>query len=95
MNNRINAYQQTRLDHYQRVSSPAASTPAAAPQATKLASPAGRTPSATSPLSTDEQQMIQQYFPESPQLTLRLYGPNRNTQTLHPDALGSRLDVRG
>jgi hypothetical protein len=39
--------------------------------------------------------MIQQYFPESPQLTLRLYGPNRNTQTLHPDALGSRLDVRG
>jgi hypothetical protein len=95
MNNRINAYQQTRLDHYQRVSSPAASTPAAAPQATKPASPAGRTPSATSPLSTDEQQMIQQYFPESPQLTLRLYGPNRNAQTLHPDALGSRLDVRG
>lgn len=95
MTNRINAYQQARFTPSQRIAAPTAPQPTAPPQATRTASATGVAPQAASPLSTDEQQMIQQYFPESPQLALRLYGPNRTTRTLQPDALGSRLDVRG
>ena len=95
MTNRINAYQQAPFVPSQRVASPATPKPAAPPQSTRTATTTGSAPSAGSPLSMDEQQMIQQYFPESPQLELRLYGPNRNTRTLHPDVLGSRLDVSG
>ena len=46
-------------------------------------------------LTAQEQQMIEQTFPEKPELSMRLYGRSRGTQTLNPGALGSRLDVQG
>ena len=46
-------------------------------------------------LTAQEQQMIDQTFPEKPELSMRLYGRSRGTQTVNPGALGSRLDVQG
>jgi hypothetical protein len=39
--------------------------------------------------------MINQYFPPSEQITLRLYGPSSKPETLNPNAVGQRLDLRG
>jgi hypothetical protein len=39
--------------------------------------------------------MINQYFPPSEQMTLRLYGPGLKSETLNPNAVGQRLDLRG
>ncbi|GIV59766.1 MAG: hypothetical protein KatS3mg043_0855 [Rhodothermaceae bacterium] len=39
--------------------------------------------------------MIDREFPPRPTLTLRLYGPGQQGQTVNPAALGTRLDVRG
>ena len=46
-------------------------------------------------LSTAEQRMILRAFPENPDLSLRLYGPNRDAQTINPSAVGNQLDVQG
>ncbi len=46
-------------------------------------------------LSAPERQMISQQFPETPDLSMRLYGPSRTAETVRPDAVGSRLDVQG
>lgn len=46
-------------------------------------------------LTTAEQRMILREFPEDPDLSLRLYGPNRDAQTINPSALGNQLDVQG
>ncbi|MDX1532320.1 MAG: hypothetical protein R3362_12390 [Rhodothermales bacterium] len=45
-------------------------------------------------LTTAERTAIARYFPEQPQVTLRLYGPGRDVQTVRPDAVGGRLDLR-
>ena len=44
-------------------------------------------------LSTDEQQMIDRYFPPQPRLALRLYGPGSEAQAVNPIAVGGRLDL--
>lgn len=46
-------------------------------------------------LSSAERRMIRRTFPENPDLTLRLYGPNRDAQTINPGAVGKQLDVHG
>ena len=46
-------------------------------------------------LTEAEQLLIDQYFPPSPQMNLRLYGPGKSTKTINPNAVGSRLDLRG
>lgn len=46
-------------------------------------------------LSTAERRMILRAFPENPDLSLRLYGPNRDAQTINPGAVGNQLDVQG
>lgn len=46
-------------------------------------------------LSAAEQRMILRAFPEDPNLSLRLYGPNRDAQTVNPSAVGNQLDVQG
>lgn len=46
-------------------------------------------------LSTAEQQMIRREFPEKPEMTQRIYGANRQTQSMDAARLGRRLDVRG
>ncbi len=50
-------------------------------------------PAPASDLSVAEQQMIDRYFPPKPEMTLRLYGPSREAQTVSPNALGGRLDL--
>ena len=76
------------------------SRPTAAPGAPAAPAP---TPASTAPaasraadgLSASEQAMIDRYFPASPAMALRLYGPAGQAQTVTPPALGTRLDVRG
>ena len=46
-------------------------------------------------LSVDEQQMIYRYFPESPNLELRLYKQDMSTNKVTPGSVGSRVDLRG
>ncbi len=64
----------------------------AAPSASESASVQNASADA---LTAQEQQMIDKTFPEKPELSMRLYGRSRGTQTVNPDAVGSRLDVRG
>lgn len=52
-------------------------------------------PSALPGLSMDEQQMIYRYFPESPNLELRLYKQDMSTDKVIPGSVGSRVDIRG
>jgi hypothetical protein len=52
-------------------------------------------PAAPDGLSPSESQMIEKVFPESPAITLRLYGPGRSSTELNPASLGGRLDLRG
>ncbi len=42
-----------------------------------------------------EQQMVEQYFPTSEKMSLRLYGPDSDARDVSPGAVGSRLDIRG
>lgn len=51
--------------------------------------------SAPNDLSRAEQRMILRAFPENPDLSLRLYGPNRDAQTINPGAVGNQIDVQG
>ncbi len=46
-------------------------------------------------LSNAESRMIDRYFPESEEMTLRLYGPDQKAESVNPNAVGSRLDLRG
>lgn len=65
-------------------------SPAKMPEATPQAAQA-----AAEGLSAAEQQMIDRYFPASSDLSMRLYGPGRNEQTINPGAVGRHLDVSG
>ena len=56
---------------------------------------AAAAPSLGPDLSKAESRMINQYFPPSEQMTLRLYGPGLKSETLNPNAVGQRLDLRG
>jgi hypothetical protein len=55
----------------------------------------GASPRSSDSLSTAERRMILRAFPENPDLSLRLYGPNRDAQTINPSAVGNQLDVQG
>lgn len=46
-------------------------------------------------LSTDEQRMIYRYFPESPNLEVRIYKQDMSTNKVTPGSVGSRVDIRG
>lgn len=80
-------------------SRPQPSSPAqepAAPSAPESASESASMQNANADdLTVQERQMIEKTFPEKPELSMRLYGRSRGTQTVNPDAVGSRLDVRG
>ncbi len=52
-------------------------------------------PSYGADLSESESKMIHQNFPPTEQMTLRLYGPGSGTETVSPNGIGRRLDVRG
>lgn len=59
------------------------------------APPAAMEASLGDDLSKAETRMIRNYFPESEQMKLRLYGPNRQTESVNPNGVGQRLDLRG
>ena len=89
MNNRIGAYRPVSLPQQQveRKSAPSASPSAPTPKKPSSTPPEG--------LSPEEHRMIQQYFPESPGMKLRLYGPGKTDKVVNPHALGNRIDLRG
>lgn len=81
--NRISSYA-SPLDLYRQVSARQPGAPAQP----------GSTPQPDA-LSASEQQQIQRQFPESPALSMRLYGPQAGAHTVAPGALGTRLDLQG
>ena len=46
-------------------------------------------------LSAAERELIQREFPDNPKLSMELYGRDRNSETVNPDALGTQIDLRG
>ena len=46
-------------------------------------------------LSADELKMIHRYFPEVPNLELKLYKSDLSTDKVDPGSVGSRVDFRG
>ena len=76
------------------------SSPSAAEEAEKTSSSAepqdtSVQKTAESDLTTQEQQMIQERFPEDPELSMRLYGRGRGTETGGSNTVGGNLDVTG
>lgn len=77
------------------------------PQSTSSADEAGNAESSSEPqdtalqktaqsdLTTQEQQMIEENFPEDPELSMRLYGRGRDTTTVSSNNVGGNLDVTG
>jgi len=50
---------------------------------------------ADDPLTTEERKAIKENFPEDPELSMRLYGRGRGTETVSPGGLGENLDITG
>jgi hypothetical protein len=46
-------------------------------------------------LSAQEQRMIEEKFPEDPELSMRLYGQQRDARTVRGRAVGENIDVVG
>ena len=46
-------------------------------------------------LSSAEQQMIEDRFPASKHMTMRLYGPGQSARVIDAGAVGARLDLQG
>lgn len=46
-------------------------------------------------LTSEERAMIEENFPDDPELSMRLYGRGQDTKTVRPDAVGHNLDVTG
>ncbi len=92
MTNRINPYrdiqtlQQTRAPRGPR---PARQSPDSSAQTGTKADPSRIL------LSGPEQQMIDQYFPPSDAVSLRVYGPRNQTMPASAGALGTKLDLQG
>lgn len=45
-------------------------------------------------LTSSEKEMIREEFPEAPDLSMRLYGADRDAKSVNPHAVGQRLDVQ-
>jgi hypothetical protein len=50
---------------------------------------------AESDLTTQEQRMIEEKFPEDQELSMRLYGRGRGAKTVSSNSVGGNLDVTG
>ena len=104
MSNNIGSFHSGRFNPYQRIntpsdgaSNPTAPTPPEQTEATQSTQAPDAPESAASmqELSAAEREMIQKKFPQDPDLSMRLYGPNRSTQQVNPGVLGQNLDVSG
>ncbi|RMH55110.1 MAG: hypothetical protein D6685_14240 [Bacteroidetes bacterium] len=97
MNPRIQPYHRSVLPYTPATPRPdAADRTTARPDAAGPAGPATATPApdVPTPLSAEEQAMIDRYFPASPTMAMRIYGRGQQSQTITPTALGNRLDLR-
>lgn len=92
MNHGISAYRSA-------VAQPAAQSriPEARTPALDQPSAAGRAASvaAHADLAPEERAMIDRYFPASAEMSMRVYGPGRQSTQVNPSAVGGRLDIRG
>lgn len=105
MSNNIGSFNAAQFHPYQRLN-PSADESAGASQSAREQDAAREVQQSSAPsesqapaemqeLSTAEQEMIQQKFPQDPDLSMRLYGRNRDTEQVNPGTLGQNLDVRG
>jgi hypothetical protein len=46
-------------------------------------------------LTVQEEQMIEEKFPEDPELSMRLYGRGRDAEMVRSSAVGENIDVTG
>lgn len=88
-NGRVNLYRQL-----EQLSETTPQKKSGSEQSTEVRS-ASNAASLGADLSEAESKMIRNYFPESEQMQLRLYGPGRKSETVNPNAVGRRLDLRG
>ncbi len=97
MNNGISGYNAGRVNPYHQVEKRSDASPAG-----DGPPPTGRSSDASSArvdtgagLSEAEAGMIDNKFPESERMRLRLYAPGQDLSSVDPGARGRRLDVRG
>lgn len=96
MSNPIHGYRQMPVDAFAGIRQTTGLQPKSPIAETPETSSAGAVRrSVTTGLTPAEQQMIDRYFPESPVMAMRLYGPGRQAQTVRPTGVGSMLDLRG
>ena len=95
MSNGIPGFNAGRINPYRQLDRTEGSRETAAPRAdnSKRGTPARSTLGAD--LTVEESRMIEQNFPPSPQMTLRIYSPGKNAHSVNPNGIGSRLDLRG
>lgn len=98
MNNGIFGYGTGRVNGYRQLEKSADTAPARTGTASgneEVQKSAARPVSLGSDLSDAEAGMINRYFPKTEQMELRLYGPGKKSQSVHPNGVGRRLDLRG
>lgn len=92
----INTYYQNRYNVAVRPAGATPKTGSAGPAEQANAARSAQQAGAAAPgLSTEEQQMIDRYFPASDKMSTRLYGPGQSARTLNPGRLGGLLDIQG
>lgn len=96
------AYQRnTRATQKNTPAQPSSNKKAAATPASQTSKPVQKASTEASvqkaegALTAQEQRVIEKQFPEAPELSMRLYGQSRGTETINPGAVGGRLDVTG
>jgi hypothetical protein len=95
MSNGIPGFNAGRINPYHQLDRTEGSRETTAPrtESPKRGMPAR--PTLGADLSVEESRMIEQNFPPSPQMTLRIYSPDKNAHSVNPNGIGSRLDLRG
>lgn len=89
------AYTRGTTSPQESSSSPSSSNGADEPASSSASQETTRKQTGEEALTLQEQQMIEERFPEDPELSMRLYGRGRGTETVNPDTVGGNLDVTG
>lgn len=89
------AYTRGTTSSQESSSSPSSSSSADEPASSSASQETTRKQTGGEDLTLQEQQMIEERFPEDPELSMRLYGRGRGTETVNPETVGGNLDVTG
>jgi hypothetical protein len=96
MNNGITGYNAGRTNPYRQVEKrPAATAAVDGQDASRRAEQTSDRIRLGSDLSEAEAGMIDNKFPESERMRLRLYGPGSQASSVDPGGRGGRLDLKG